>query len=230
MNTEITLLKWPGEEDWMFAKSCALVTIGKHSGKAPDMEWKHKMLRAKHSPIRTLNFAFYLHNVPYYVSTHLARHVHSVPFIKSQRNDRQSDYDRNAARQDEPVDMIWYMNAEELLTVASKRLCRKADETTRGIVKLMCCLVADLCPEFRGLMAPAVCVYVRVPGNGAVQGGTGMTYMEAWKLMAPQLRPETDEQINAYIMLFGAVKIASKKEEQHGKAGKADQEQQPTVL
>ena len=45
-----------------------------------------------------------------------------------------------------------------------------------------------------------------------------------------KLRPETDEQINAYIMLFGAVKIASKKEEQHGKAGKADQEQQPTVL
>ena len=154
MNTEITLLKWPGEEDWMFAKSCALVTIGKHSGKAPDMEWKHKMLRAKHSPIRTLNFAFYLHNVPYYVSTHLARHVHSVPFVKSQRNDRQSEYDRNAARQDAPVDMIWYMNAEELLTVASKRLCRKADETTRRVVKLMCCLVADLCPEFRGLMAP----------------------------------------------------------------------------
>ena len=154
MNTEITLLKWPGEEDWMFAKNCALVTIGKHSGKAPDMEWKHRMLRAKHSPIRTLNFAFYLHNVPYYVSTHLARHVHSVPFVKSQRNDRQSEYDRNAARQDAPVDMIWYMNAEELLTVASKRLCRKADETTRGVVKLMCCLVADRCPEFRGLMAP----------------------------------------------------------------------------
>ena len=57
-----------------------------------------------------------------------------------------------------------------------------------------------------------------------------MTYMEAWKLMAPQLRPETDEQINAYIMLFGAVKIASKKEEQHGKSGKADQKQQQAVL
>lgn len=84
MNTEITLLKWPGEEDWVFAKSCALVTIGKHAGKAPDMEWKHRTLRA-------LNFAFYLHNVPYYVSTHLARHVHSVPFIKSQRNDRQGN-------------------------------------------------------------------------------------------------------------------------------------------
>ena len=154
MGTEITLLKWPGEEDWMFAKSCALVTIGKHSGKAPDMEWKHRMLRAKHSPIRTLNFAFYLHNVPYYVSTHLARHVHSVPFVKSQRNDRQSEYDRNAARQDAPVDMIWYMNAEELLTVASKRLCRKADPATQEIVKKMRTLVLDHCPEFRGLMAP----------------------------------------------------------------------------
>ena len=154
MNTEITLLKWPGEEDWMFAKNCALVTIGKHSGKAPDMEWRHRMLRAKHSPIRTLNFAFYLHNVPYYVSTHLARHVHSVPFVKSQRNDRQSDYDRNAARQDAPVDMIWYMNAEELLTVASKRLCRKADPATQEIVKKMRTLVLDHCPEFRGLMAP----------------------------------------------------------------------------
>lgn len=57
-----------------------------------------------------------------------------------------------------------------------------------------------------------------------------MTYMEAWKLMAQQLRPETDEQINAYIMLFGAVKIASKKEARNGKAGKTDQEQQPKVL
>ena len=154
MNTEITLLKWPGEEDWMFAKNCALVTIGKHSDKGPDMEWKHKILRARHSPIRTLNFAFYLHNVPYYVSTHLARHVHSVPFIKSQRNDRQSDYDRLAARQDAPVDMIWYMNAEELLTVTSKRLCRKADPATQEVARRIRTLVTEKCPEFHGLMAP----------------------------------------------------------------------------
>ena len=39
-----------------------------------------------------------------------------------------------------------------------------------------------------------------------------MTYMEAWKLMAPQLRPETGEQIEAYVMLFVGVKIASEKE------------------
>lgn len=53
-----------------------------------------------------------------------------------------------------PVDMIWYMNAEELLTVTSKRLCRKADPATQEIVKRMRTLVLDHCPEFRGLMAP----------------------------------------------------------------------------
>ena len=57
-----------------------------------------------------------------------------------------------------------------------------------------------------------------------------MTYMEAWKLMAPQLRPETDEQINAYIMLFGAVKAMSEKEARNGKAGKTDQKQQQAVF
>ena len=80
----ITLLKYPTDEDWAFAKQCALVTIGKEMKTAPDMAWKHAILRARHSPIRTLQFAFYLEGVPYWVSTHLARHVHAQPFIRSQ--------------------------------------------------------------------------------------------------------------------------------------------------
>ena len=87
MNTMITLLKYPTAEDWAFAKQCALVTIGKEMKTEPDMAWKRAILRARHSPIRTLQFAFYLENVPYWVSTHLARHVHAQPFIRSQRND-----------------------------------------------------------------------------------------------------------------------------------------------
>lgn len=150
----ITLLKYPTEEDWAFAKQCALVTIGKEMKTAPDMEWKHSILRARHSPIRTLQFAFYLEDVPYWVSTHLARHVHAQPFIRSQRNDRQDEYDRNAARQDAPVDMIWYMNAEELMTIAEKRLCNLAADETREVVYLMCELVEDQCPEFDDLFGP----------------------------------------------------------------------------
>ena len=153
MNTKITLLKYPTAEDWAFAKQCALVTIGKQMVKEPDLEWKRKILRARHSPIRTLQFAFYLENVPYWVSTHLARHVHAQPFIRSQRNDRQDEYDRDAARQDAPVDMIWYMNAEELLTIANKRLCRLAAQETRAVVRMMRHLAVEKCPEFEGLLA-----------------------------------------------------------------------------
>ena len=100
--------------------------------------FSHHRKRDEDSPIRTLQFAFYLEGVPYWVSTHLARHVHAQPFIRSQRNDRQDEYDRNAARQDAPVDMIWYMNAEELMTIAEKRLCRLAAKETREAVKMMC--------------------------------------------------------------------------------------------
>lgn len=148
----ITLLKYPTDEDWAFAKQCALVTIGKEMKTAPDLEWKHSILRARHSPIRTLQFAFYLEGVPYWVSTHLARHVHAQPFIRSQRNDRQSEYDRNAARQDAPVDMIWYMNAEELMTVVEKRMCHLAALETRDVALAIRKLVLEQCPEFHDLL------------------------------------------------------------------------------
>lgn len=57
-----------------------------------------------------------------------------------------------------------------------------------------------------------------------------MTYMEAWKLMAPYLPIDTEERREAYLRIFMAVKVASEKEEKHGKAGKADQKQQQEVL
>ena len=57
-----------------------------------------------------------------------------------------------------------------------------------------------------------------------------MTYMEAWKLTAPYLPIDTDERREAYLRIFMAVKVASEKEEQHGKAGKADQKEQSKVL
>ena len=107
--------------------------------------------------IRYLRFSFYL-EIPYYVSVHFARHVHAQPYIRSQRNDRQNEYDRNAARQDAEVSMIWDMNAEELMTVANKRLCSKADPNTRQIVCEMCEAVREVCPEIYELLIPA-CLY-----------------------------------------------------------------------
>ena len=155
---KVELLKYPNESDWDFCKLCTLETVGKEPKRPPSLEWKKKILEARHSPIRTLQFAFRFVDLPYWVSVHLCRHVHAQPFVRSQRNDRQDKYDRTKARQDSPVNMIWYMNAESLMIIANKRLCNQASAVTRYAVKKMCELVEKTCPEFKGLLVP-MCVY-----------------------------------------------------------------------
>jgi thymidylate synthase ThyX len=156
---KIELIKYPSAEDWMLCKQCALVTVGKNAITEPNIKWKHDILEARHSPIRVLNFVFKL-EIPYWVSVHLCRHIHAQPFVRSQRNDRQSDYDRNSAPQNAPVTMLWYMNAEELMTIANKRLCNQASLETRRVVQAMCDEVLKVCPEFEGLLVK-MCQYGR---------------------------------------------------------------------
>lgn len=154
---QVDIIKYPTDEDWLLVKQCTLVTVGKESKKPPTEKFKRKMLRARHSPIRELRFVFRLSGIPYWVSVHLCRHVHAQPYVKTQRNDRQDGYDRTKAPQDAPVDMMWSMNAEELITIANKRLCRLASKETRKIVKQICRLVVANCPEFEDELVP-MCV------------------------------------------------------------------------
>ena len=155
---EVSLLKYPTEEDWKLVKMAALTTVDKTIKTPPSLTWKKSILEARHSPIRMLHFVFELRDIPYWVSVHLCRHVHAVPFVMSQRNDRQDKYDRNKAPQDAPVNMMWEMNAEELCVIANKRLCKMASEETRNVVSEMCRLVTEKLPEFKDVLVPA-CVY-----------------------------------------------------------------------
>ena len=150
----VKLIEYPTDEDWIAVKQRALVTMGKTKViNPPDLEWKKKILEARHSPIRHLQFSFYL-EVPYWVSVHLVRHIHAQPYVKSQRNDRQSDYDRTKAPQDEMVSMIWDMDAEELCVISNKRLCNQASLETQKVVFEMCELVKQKCPEFTDELVP----------------------------------------------------------------------------
>lgn len=157
--SKVVMLECPTESDWMKVKQRALVTVGKTSVVPPSEEWKVKILEARHSPIRKLNFSFYI-ECPYWVSVHLCRHVHAQPYISTQRNDRQTNYDRNSARQDQTVCMIWDMNAEEFMVIANKRLCNKASKETQEVVKKMCELAIKRCPEFATQLVP-MCVRER---------------------------------------------------------------------
>lgn len=156
---EVKLIRYPTPEDWLGVKERALVTVGKEAKTPPTEEWKKKILEARHSPIRYLQFSFLLQDIPYWLSVHLSRHVHAQPYVRSQRNDRQSEYDRNTAPQNQPVNMIWDMNAEELMVIANKRLCNKAEKATRAVVFEMCEQVIAFCPEFENLLGPACWYY-----------------------------------------------------------------------
>lgn len=154
----VKMIEYPNEQDWLAVKERALVTVGLKAKNAPNQAWKESILEARHSPIRRLRFSFLIEDLPSWVSVHLCRHIHAQPYVKSQRNDRQKEYDRNKAPQDAPVNMIWDMNAEELMVIANKRLCAQASAETQAVVWQMCQQVIAFCPEFEKFLVP-ICRY-----------------------------------------------------------------------
>ena len=152
---KVEILKYPTEEDWLLCKRVTLNTVSKDSTKMPSDEWKVKLLEAEHSPVRTLNFCIKMIDIPYFVSVHFVRHKFGVEhFVTSQRNDRQTKYDRNKAPQDAPVTHIMYLNAQSLINIAHKRLCFQASKETRELMNLIVEEVLKTNPEFKTVLVP----------------------------------------------------------------------------
>ena len=129
----IEILRYPTEEDWKRCLMFARATQGKYDApNEPSLEWKKKILRSEHSPIRTLMFTVKMIGIPYCNSVHFVRHKYGVEhYVMSQRK----NVDRGAERQDAPVTHVMDINAQELIFMARKRLCYKADDLTRNIMK-----------------------------------------------------------------------------------------------
>lgn len=152
----VTVLEYPTEEDWMKVKQRALVTIGKKAVAPPDYDWKVKMLRCRHSPIRKLSFSFLITDMPYWLHVELVRHHIGIEkYVKSQRDDRnQSDTPRAKKPQDAPVDMIIDVNAEALLTIMNKRLCGAASFDMQVLMLVIREEVIKTNPEFTRFLVP----------------------------------------------------------------------------
>lgn len=151
----VEILRYPTESDWERCKDLALRTIGRrYVGGGVTDKWKYKILKADHSPIRTLMFTIEM-QIPYYVSVHFVRHKHGVEhYVQSQRNDRQSNYDREKAPQDEMVSHTMDINASALIHMAGMRLCGQAYYTTQ---LAMCEVVREVLktnPEFEPFLVP----------------------------------------------------------------------------
>ena len=153
---KVEVLKHPTEEDWQWVKVLALNTVGQKylMDKEMSLTLKKKYLKSEHSPIRYLHFVIRM-EVPYYISVHFRTHKMGVEhFVQSQRNDRQDNYDRRKAPQDSPVSHIMYIDAPELMYIARKRLCGKADVDTQKVMRAIVREVLKTNPEFADVLVP----------------------------------------------------------------------------
>ena len=149
----IDILRMPTDDDWNRCLMLARATQGNFDDKKPTAKWKNMILRCEHSPIRTLMFTIRMNNIPYCNSVHFVRHKYGVEhYVQSQRKET----DRGAIRQDAPVTHIMDINMQELIFMAHKRLCHKADPVTRKIMLQICKQIDDLEPEtYCGFLVPA---------------------------------------------------------------------------
>ena len=125
------------EDNWQDVKNATMTTIGKSTGAYPDDEWKLKLIKAEHSPIRKLKFSWRWAELPYWVSVHFVRHKTGIEhFVKTQRTDR-TGVDRHGLPQDSPVSHECEANAQALIAISRKRLCSCASEETKNAWQLV---------------------------------------------------------------------------------------------
>ena len=145
-------------DDWTRIKNHCRTTVGKEAtDKGTTEDFKKKLLLSEHSPIRLLEVDWSWKGIKYWVSTEWSRHKFEK-FIKSQRNDRQKQYDRNGARQDTAVDFDGYANAQNLIDAWRKRLCFQATQEARELAEDFKKELSKHQPELAGVLVPN-CIY-----------------------------------------------------------------------
>lgn len=155
----IEIIKYPTDEDWLLVRNSALFTHRKSSDKTPSSSLRMKYIASEHSPIRDLIVVANFYDIPSWVSVHLIRHHEGFqPFISSQRNDIQHEYDRNSARQDVPVNMRFSANAQAIINISRKRLCNKASKETHELWDNFLVELNFVFPEIIKFCVPE-CVY-----------------------------------------------------------------------
>ena len=150
--------------------------------------YMYRMYKSEHSPIRLREFKIVIDDCPYWVAMHFVRHhVGMTPFVSTQRTDR-TGTDRTKLPQDAPVRLQMNANAQAMINMSRKRLCRCASMETRAIWRgvleelkkidtplYMCCVPECVyrghCPEMWG------CFFDKTETYKVIR----KSYQEGWK-------------------------------------------------
>lgn len=154
MKTEIIKIKGDWEE---VVNDCRATVAKGELGHEPSTKFKRSILISEHDPIRDIEIKFRWKNIKYWVAMHWKTHIWRSR-TNTQRNDRQTDYDRNKAPQDSPVDFIGDPNVQHLIDTMRKRLCRMASHETREYAEDLKITLREIEPEISDVLVPN-CVY-----------------------------------------------------------------------
>lgn len=154
VKTQIVKIKGDWEE---VVNDCRATVKKPPLGHEPSAEWKRAILIAEHDPIRDIIIKFRWKDIKYWVAMHWKTHIWRSR-VDSQRNDRQSKYDRNKAPQDARVDFIGDPNIQNLIDTMRKRLCHQASPETREYAEDFKITLRAIEPEISDVLVPQ-CVY-----------------------------------------------------------------------
>ena len=127
--------------------------------KEPSPEFKKRIVKAEHSPLRCLMFNIDFYDIPNYVSVHLVRHIHAQPFVSTSRPDIDGkQIPREEQKKIDPVNMRLFLNAQEIIHISRARLCNKAEKETRKIWNMVVAELKKIEPELAAACVPN-CVY-----------------------------------------------------------------------
>ena len=118
-----------------------------------------KILISEHSPIRLVRIKWRWEGIKSWVVGHFVRHHIGVEkWVSTQRTDR-TGVDRNAARQDTPVNMDMEGNAQALINMGRYRLCYQASEETREYMEDLKISIKDVGQEELSNVLVPNCIY-----------------------------------------------------------------------
>ena len=128
--------------------------------KEPSVEFKKKIIKAEHSPLRCLMFNIDLYDIPYYVHVHLVRHHMGVqPFVSTSRPDIDgSQKPREEQKKTDLVNMRLFLNAQEIINISKVRLCNRAELETKKIWTKVIKKLSLIEPELAAACVPN-CIY-----------------------------------------------------------------------
>lgn len=128
--------------------------------KEPSIEFKKKIIKAEHSPLRCLMFNIDFYDIPNYVSVHFVRHHIGVqPFVSTSRPDIDGkQIPREEQKKTDPVNMRLFINAQEIINISRARLCNRAEAETKNIWRKVVEELRKIEPELANACIPQ-CIY-----------------------------------------------------------------------